>query len=220
MKTIAIIDDKDQPRKAFAKQIKNALEKFYPDWKVIERRPFMNPGEYPQWITENEISVLILDEQLDGEAVEDGKNANYSGHDLAIQLQDKFNSFPVYSITNYASTADLKKALMYFHLILSHEEFEEDVEKYINLFVRSGSNFYKAYQEQLERLGELAEKIANGDAKEKDLMEAKGLQTKLQIPNTTDEIFNRELYLTKLEENLNEIKKTNSEIAKLLNSKK
>ncbi|MCX6186215.1 MAG: hypothetical protein NTU43_04345 [Bacteroidetes bacterium] len=160
MKTIAIIDDKDASLKSFARQITNVLERLYPEWKVIARKPFLNPNEYPQWIIENEISVLILDEQLDGEAIEDGKNADYDGHDLIKKIRNNFKDLPVYSITSVAVSDDLKESLSYFNLILSTRDFDEDTDNYINLFVKSGINFYNEYQKELGRLGEIAEKIA------------------------------------------------------------
>jgi hypothetical protein len=206
MKTIAIIDDKDAARKSFARQITNALERLYPDWKVIDRKPFLNPKEYPQWIIENEISILILDEQLDGEAVEDGKNVDYNGHDLVKELRFRFKDLPVYSITSYAVNEDLRKSLTYFNLILSMRDFDEDPDNYINLFVRSGINFYNEYQKELGRLGELSEKIATGEAKETDLLEIQSLQTRLLIPHLTEELASREIYLNELEKKIKEIK--------------
>lgn len=219
MKTIAVIDDKDAARKGFAREITNALERLYPDWKVIDRKPFMDIKEYPQWIIENEVAVLILDEQLDGEAVEEGKNVDYNGHDLIRELRIRFKDLPVYSITSYALSEDLKNSLSYFNLILSSRDFDDEIDKYINLFVKSGLKFYNEYQKELERLGELSEKIANGNVTEEELKEASGLQTRLLIPNIVVETFNREQYLSKLEENLNEVKKINTQISELLKSK-
>ncbi|MEO6302865.1 MAG: hypothetical protein ABIP51_06810 [Bacteroidia bacterium] len=219
MNTIAIIDDKDAIRKPFARQISNVLERLYPDWKVIERRPFMAPAEYPQWIIENEISVLILDEQLDGEAIENGKSVDYNGHNLVKELRVRFKDLPVYSITAVAVSDDLKKSLPYFNLILSTRDFDDDTDNYINLFVKSGINFYNEYQSQLERLGILSEKIARGIATSEELTEATGLQTKLEIPNTVAETSNRENYLSKLEENLEEVKKISTQISELIKSK-
>lgn len=214
MKTIAIVDDKDSARKGFARQIRNTLERLYPDWKVIDTKPFMNTNEYPQWIIENEVSVLILDEQLDGEAVENGKNVDYNGHDLVKELRFKFKDMPVYSITSYALSDDLKNSLSYFNLILSMRDFDEDSDNYINLFVKSGTNFYTEYQKELGRLGELSEIIAKGEATDKDLIEIQSLQTRLIIPHLTEELVSRENYLAEIEKKIGEIKSMQENLLK------
>lgn len=216
MNTIAIIDDKDAARRSFARQITNALERLYSDWKVIDRKPFMNLSEYPQWIIENEISVLILDEQLDGEAIENGKNVNYNGHNLVKELRYRFKDLPVYSVTAYALTEDLKKSLSYFNLILSMRDFDDDTDNYINLFVKSGTTFYNEYQKELGRLGELSELIAFGKATEKDILEIQALQTRLIIPHLTEDLRSRENYLEELEKKIREIKSMQENLTKHL----
>jgi hypothetical protein len=221
MKTIAIIDDKEASLKSFKRQITNALERLYPEWKVIARKPFLDISEYPQWVIENEISVLILDEQLDGEAVVDGKNAEYSGHDLVKELRKRFKDLPVYSISSYAVSEDLKKSLSYFNLILSTGDFDNDndTDNYINLFVRSGINFYNEYQKELGRLGELSTKIAIGEATHEDLEEITSLQTRLLIPHITAGLENREVYLNELGKKIDEIKTLQGKLLDLKSKK-
>lgn len=219
MKTIAIIDDKDSVRKAFSRQIANALERLYPDWKVIAHKPFLDKKEYPQWIIENEVAVLILDEQLDGEAVEKGKNADYSGHDLAKELRTRFKDLPVYSVTSVAVSEGLKKSLKNFNLILSTSDFDEDPDNYINLFVKSGINFYEEYQKELGRLGELAEIIAQGKASEENMREIQSLQTRLLIPHLSEELVSREGYIKELQKKVEEIKLMQVNLLQYLNKK-
>ena len=59
MKNIGLIDDKDKSRRAFMLKLNLELEKLFPDWKVIDSKPFKEIKTYRQWILENEISVLI-----------------------------------------------------------------------------------------------------------------------------------------------------------------
>lgn len=217
MKTIGIIDDKDSARKSFARQIKNVLERLYPDWEVIDRKPFMKKDDYPQWIIENEISVLILDQQLDGEAIENGKSVDYNGHNLVKELRFRFKDLPVYSITSYALSEELTANLSYFNLILSMRDFDEDTDNYINLFVKSGISFYNEFKKELSRLGELSRKIADGKYLREDLLEIQALQTRLIIPHFSDELLDREKNIEKLEELISDIKVHQENLIQYLN---
>jgi hypothetical protein len=216
MKTIAIIDDKEDALKSFRRQMELALERLYPDWKVIARKPFLKIMEFPNWILENEISVLIIDEQLGGEAIENGQNADYDGHELAVELRNNFKDLPIYSITAVPIGNDLKDSLKYFNLILSTSDFDEDTDNYINLFVKSGTNFYTEYRNELERIGELAGKIAKGEATETEQEEMLSLQTNLLIPHWTEDLKSREEYLVSLELKIKEIKLMQTELLKYL----
>jgi hypothetical protein len=219
MKTIAIIDDKEASLKSFKRQMENALERLYPDWKVIARKPFLHTNEYPSWILENEISVLIIDEQLGGESIEN-EFADYDGHELVKELRNNFKDLPIYSITSVAIGDELKQSLKYFNLILSTSDFDEDTDNYINLFVKSGINFYNEFQKELEKIGELSEKIARGNASDADLKEIQALQTRLLIPHWSEELKSRESYLTELEKKIEDVKAMQIKLLDYLNKKK
>jgi hypothetical protein len=219
MYTIGIIDDRDSVRRSFARKIELRLSELFNDWSVIQRKPFIEREDYTQWILENEITVLIIDERLNEEAIKKNKVADYYGHDLAIDLRKRFKELPVYSITSHKVTPSLKKAFKNFNLILNRREFDEEIDMYLNLFVKSGEDFFAKNQKQLGRLGELSEKIAKGTASQKNKDEALAIQTNLQLPHLTEDLQNREEFLKDLEANLNQLKKMQSELSKLLNSK-
>jgi len=217
MKNIGLIDDKDKQRRAFMLKIALKLEALYPEWKIIDSKPFKEIETYRQWILENEISVLIVDERLDEERLDDGSYAEYFGSDLVKELRAYLKDFPIFCITNIEITEKLKKALGYFNLTLSRKNFDDEIDNYLNLFIKSGISFYSEFQKELGRLGELSEIIAKGDSTDSDRLEIQSLQTRLLIPHLTEDIKSRENYLIELEKKISEIKAMQEVLIKLLN---
>jgi hypothetical protein len=219
MNNIGLIDDKDIPRRAFMLKLNLELERKFPDWKVIDSKPFKEMGTYRQWILENEISVLIIDERLDEERLDDGSYVKYFGSDLVKELRLYLKDFPIYCITNIEITEQLNNALSYFNLTLSRKKFDDDIDNYLNSFIRSGISFYTEFKNELSRLGELSEIIAIGSATPEDLKEIQSIQTKLVIPHLTEELLSRENYLKDLEQQINTIKSMQVKLVKYLNNK-
>lgn len=217
MKNIGLIDDKDNQRRAFMLKINLKLEELYPDWRIIDSKPFKEIETYRQWILENEISVLIVDERLDEERLDDGSYVEYFGSDLVKELRVYLKDFPIFCITNIEITEKLKKALEYFNLTLSRRNFDDEIDNYLNLFIKSGISFYSEFQRELGRIGELSEIIAKGDSTDRDRLEIQSLQTRLLIPHLTEDIKNRENYLIELEKKISEIKAMQEVLIKLLN---
>lgn len=206
MKNIGLIDDKDISRRAFMLKIALKLETLNPEWKIIDSKPFKEIATYRQWILENEISVLLIDERLDEERLADGSYVEYFGSDLVKELRVHFKDFPIFCITNIEITEKLKSALGYFTLTLSRKKFNDEIDNYLNLFIKSGISFYTEFQTELGRLGELSLKFAKGDTTDKDNIEIQSLQTRLSIPHLTEDLKSRENYLIELEKKILEIK--------------
>lgn len=220
MKNIGLIDDKDASRIAFMRKLNLKLEEHYPGWKIFESKPFKDIGNYRQWILENEISIMIIDERLDEEKLEDGSNVKYFGSDLVIELRKYFKDIPIYCLTNVEITEKLKKSLSYFNLILSRSKFDADIDNYLNLFIKSGLYFYAEFEKELSRLGELSEKIALQVLTEEESVELQALQTRLVIPHYTEDLINREKYLEELEAQIMELQKQQTSLMEYLNKDK
>lgn len=220
MKTIAVIDDRDSQRNSLVIAINNSLEKLYPDWKIIDDKPFNDLAIYRSWILENEISVLIIDERLNEEKGVDGNFAGYLGHEMVKYLREYFKNLPVFMITNYPPEEELDETMKDFNLIIQREDFINDADKFTNLFVVSGQNFYHEYTTQLERLSLLAEKIAKGTATDREIEEIKGLRTSLSLPHFSDDIVDREHYLKDFEGTITKMKEVQDEIKKYLDENK
>ena len=63
MPTIGVVDDRKDQRELLVGQIRHHLRN-YSEWEALETPPFEDINDYPSWISENNISVLILDERL------------------------------------------------------------------------------------------------------------------------------------------------------------
>lgn len=217
MKNIGLIDDKDNVRKTFRLKLNLIFEKSYPGWKIIDSKPFKDIEVYKSWILENEISVLILDERLiDGKLLDD-THVDYFGSDLVKYLRTTFKDIPIYCITSYEITNALKDALPFFNLILNRNKFDEDIYNYLNLFIKSGESFYNEFKKELQRVSSLSEKIANGIATENEIIEIKGLQTKLSLPHFAEELITREAFVEELEKKVSYIKKLQQDLFRHLN---
>ncbi|RLD78658.1 MAG: hypothetical protein DRJ10_09985 [Bacteroidetes bacterium] len=217
MKNIGLIDDKDISRRAFMLKLNLELEKSFPEWRVVDSKPFKEIKTYHQWILENEISVLIIDERLDEEKLDDGSYVRYFGSDLVKKLRMFLKDFPIYCITNIEITEQLKKALNYFNLTLSRKSFDDDIDNYLNLFIRSGISFYTEFKNELSRLGELSVLIASGKATQDDLKELQSIQTRLVIPHFSEDLSSRETYLIELEKQIGAIKDMQEKLVNYLN---
>jgi len=219
MKNIGLIDDKDPQRLAFMRKLDLKLEEEYPGWKVIDSKPFKEINDYNPWILENEISILIIDERLNEGKLEDGTHVGYYGSSLVKELRNYFKDFPIYCITNFDISDELKESTKYFNLVLSRDSFDKDIKNYLNSFIKTGISFYTEFQKELGRLGELSEKIAKGEATRDDIAEIRALQTRLVIPHLTQDLQSREKYLTDLEEKIEEIKGMQQTLIKYLDKK-
>ncbi len=217
MKNIGLIDDKDKSRRAFMLKLNLELEKSFPEWKVIDSKPFKEIKTYHQWILENEISVLIIDERLDEEKLDDGSYVTYFGSDLVKELRVFLKDFPIYCITNIEITEQLRNALGYFNLTLSRKSFDDDIYNYLNLFIKSGISFYTEFKNELSRLGELSVLIASGKATQDNIKELQSIQTRLIIPHFSEDISSRESYLSELEKQIDAIRDMQEKLVGYLN---
>lgn len=217
--TLGIIDDRNQTRRSFARKLYLEVKELDSKWEVLDIEPFIEKEDYVQWILENNISALIIDERLYEEETDCGNNISYSGHQLVEFLRIRFKDLPLYIITNVAISADVKKIYNQFNLILGKREFDEKLKDYLNLIIMSGNKFFNNNQMELERLSYLSEKIIDGKASNEEISEAKALQLRLVIPHTTESNVKREDWLKELGELVTNLDGLSSDIKQFLEEK-
>lgn len=215
MAGICIIDDRIDIRGTLEKKIRFIFRKNNIDWNVISQDPFKEKMDYLNFIHENDIGVLILDERL--HETSNGQNSvDYNGSQLVIFLRQYLKDFPIYSITSYHEDDELENQFSQFDEIIARETFYPRAEEYVARFIRAGQRFLTAHNKQLLRLSELSELIARGTASEDDLKELKVVQEGLNIPFSDYGYANRELWLDDYEKNLSELSGLNNEIEEFL----
>lgn len=215
MAGICIIDDRRDIRGTLERKINLILRKNFTKWNVISEDPFKEEIDYLNFIHENDIGVLILDERL--HEIGNGQNSvNYNGSKLVIFLRQYLKDFPIYSITSYHEDDDLENQFSQFDEIIARENFYPKAEEYVARFIRAGQRFLTTHNEQLLRLSELSELIAKGTATEDNLKELKVVQESLNIPFSDYGYANRELWLDDYEKNLTDLSMLNNEIDEFL----
>ena len=213
MKTIGLVDDKESQREAFKLKLALRLETLNPDWEVTDTSPFKDMQEYISWISENEISVLIIDERLNEGMLADGTHVGYYGSELVKELRLAYSDIPIFCITSYEITKELKESVKHFNLTLNRANFDLDMDNYLNLFIRSGQSFYKEFQLELEKISEISKKIALGIENQNDVDELKGLQARVNIP-FSNILVNREVWLKEYEAKIKELTDISNEVNK------
>ncbi|RTY96038.1 hypothetical protein [Flavobacterium sp. GT3R68] len=159
MRYIGLIDDRERTRTSLRNAI---LLPFLTDgnkeWDVIDIEPLSSKADYQSWVLENEISVLIIDEKLNESSVVD-----YLGHDVVILLRAVYPELPIFCITAAKRDDDLNENYKNYNFILSKSDFEKNTNEWVNLFVKSGSDFYDKYSSKKDRLSELAAIVSSSD---------------------------------------------------------
>ena len=217
MPKITIVDD----RKDFRTTLKRKIEAFFiksklKDWEVMDISPFQNKSEYFPWLLENDVVVLILDERLQ-ENIEESESVNYKGSELIEEIRRHLKEFPVYAITNYSRDPDLQSKFPLFDEILDRDSFYSKADEYITRFIRSGQRYIQSHNKILTRISELSQKLAVGDATNEETLELRGLQEGLNLSSV--EIIDREAWLHKYREKLDELDKLSIQIEEFLKKK-
>lgn len=218
MAGICIIDDRVDIRGTLENKIRFIFKKKQLDWTISSQDPFIDKMEYLNFINENDIGVLILDERLH-ESSTAQQSVNYNGSDLVTFLRLYLKNFPIYSITSYHEDNELENQFSQFDEIIARDIFYSKAEEYIERFIRAGQRFLDDHTTQLLKLSELSELIAKGTATEENLKELRTVQESLNIPFSDYGYPHRESWLQDYEKNISDLSKLNDEIENFLKDK-
>ena len=213
MPNIVIIDD----RKDHRETLKAILDlQLIEGWKSIDINPLPSLEDYPSWITENEISVILLDERLDEQIETKTEIADYRGHDLVDFIRERFPTLPIYVITSYPNDDDLKERFKDVEGILPRREFSGKAEDYVPRIIRAGQKFLETFQEELAELSDKTTKIAKGEATKEDIEKAKAIRSKIGCAFPSATYSEHSKLLTTLDKKLKELEKLKEEVKKHL----
>jgi DNA-binding NarL/FixJ family response regulator len=182
MPTIAVIDDR-QPARETLRDLLSIYTESLNEWGVIEVPPLPDLREYPGWIDEHDVAVVLTDERLhEGAESDAGEAVAYNGHNLVDFLRPRYPSLPIYVITAYPNEESLTSRFGSVEDVIIKGELTDKSAEYVERFIRAGSKFFEEHQAELQRLGELSRKTAVGDAAADEIEELRGLQERLGIP--------------------------------------
>jgi len=214
--TIGIIDDRDDQRETLKTNLELSIPK---NWEVIDTQPLQSVRDYPCWITENDVALILLDERLN-EQGRKGRYASYKGHELVDFIRKSFPTFPIFVITAYPKDPDLIERFKDVEEIIDRTEFYKKKDGYVPRFLRAAQKFVEAHHAELEKLSELAEKIAKGNASKNELSDMKAIQGKFGLIFVPEIVEERESWISKFNEKISGLEKLETEIEKYLKTKK
>lgn len=219
MQKIGIVDDRKESRESIRISIELTLESLDRDWEVIDIYPLADLHDYSNWLRENEIAVLILDERLQEEPSESGNTVGYKGHELTVFLRQTLKEFPIYVITAFKNDSDLQEKFKEVDGIIGRHEFTEREEDYLTQMLRAGNRFWNENISQLEQIASLAKKIAIGESNDDDIAKLNSLQTKLEIPHLYSNISNKKEFLDEFESSIDKMEALKQKIKDYLSNK-
>ena len=205
MTKIAIIDDNPELRGTLKKAIEHYLKKFGSNLTVIDQYPFCNIGQYFDFIKENDVCLLVLDERLNDQATPEGSPVDYKGHQLVTELRMQLKDFPILMITTYSNEADLLEKENEFEYLLNRDDItlnEETANLYIPRVIRSAQRYLDANNKELSEYNILTKRVAAGETSLENIQRLEALQVKLELPSIgfDDRAFWLEQYSKHIEE--------------------
>jgi hypothetical protein len=216
MPTVAIVDDEAKYRTTDIKSLKLKLPK---GWTAIGIPPLPHLGDYPSWIAENDVAVLLVDQELGRQSSTGGDHVDYKGDDLVKSLRGRNKTLPIYFLTNFSEQDDVKDRKTDVEGTFDKKDFRKRRADYVKRITRKGKEYFNSVKAQLTQLNQLSLKIAKGQASETERKEAKAIQTSLEIPLATETFNDRSDWVAEYEKRVEEFEVLKKEIEVYLKAK-
>ena len=214
MYSMALLDDRREQRTTLMRSIRDVLPA---EWQCIECPLLPKLSSYPQWLTQNDVFVLIADQVLDEQAADSEGAVDYKGHEVINSIRNDFPNFPVFIVTAHRDDDnDLSQHEADAEDVISRRELTEDPEKYVTRMVRAGQRFHEEHERRLSELTELAVKVASGDASNDEREALRKLQVSVGSESAARLDLTRNEALDSADEKLAELEKLRTEIEQLL----
>jgi len=186
MPSILVVDDRSAMRDKVVAITKACMPEGT-NWDVIGSHPLTNMEDFLSFIVEEDVVALMLDEQLH-EQMEyaEGEAVTYDGHDLVAFLRKGNPELPLFVVTSFAENEELIVHEDSVEAIISRNDFLTKPSTHVVRIVRAAQRFSQSLDQELSQLGEIAEKVALGNASEEDVRRGKSLQTKLSLAHGID----------------------------------
>jgi hypothetical protein len=220
MPQIGVIDDRYEQRMEIVMGIELSQE-LPPNWGLLANPPLQEVKDYPSWIAEHDIAVLLVDEKLNENSIEGGKHVNYYGHNLINYLRELkgiFADFPIFVITAYPTTPELGREESNTEYIIQRRGWIKEAGIWVPRIIRAGQRYFETHTIQLEKLGRISQKLALGEANEDEIKELEAIRASFELSfSPFDEIKNRSEWIKKFEEVIDDFQKLQIEVQEEIN---
>ena len=208
MPTIAIIDDNSDQSSTAKVNMEMELENLSSSLNVITSFPFRDQNDYFQFIEDNDVCVLVLDEQLNDQAFnEDEGPVGYKGSQLVTTLRTRLKELPIFALTVIPTAKDLSSKYPLYEDIISRKEFINNTEAYVPKIWRAAKNYLKENLDNFSRFNEITKEISGGNKDENLIKELRALQAKLELNFSGFE--DRNSWLNEYENQINNLESLN-----------
>lgn len=220
MSVVAIIDDREDVRNRLAKRVKRHLAEEHKLWEVIATDPFENVADYPKWIVNEKVVILIVDERLKEVPIHGSTYSTYNGHDLVNEVRKTNKQLPIVIISAHTDDEVLEQMKGEFDDVISRTSFHDmnSSRQYVKRFIRYTQAYLENFETEYARLSALSELVALGRAQVKDVKELRALQSKLELPLSPFVSKDRNDWLAELDEKTKQLENLSQELEKLINN--
>ncbi len=177
---IAFLDDRKGPRQTVIRGVRTKLPK---GWDCLECPLLANPREYPSWLINNRIVVLMVDQLLDEQALDSSAPVQYKGHQVIGIIREQLPDFPIIVVTRAVEDHDLQEHFGEADDIVNRTELLKKTDQYVTRIVRLGHAYLAQYEEELATLTELSKKKAAGEITNEEVEVLNAVQAKLGLPS-------------------------------------
>jgi len=218
---IAVIDDREDARTLVTSVIEDAISnlEITDKWAVLSIAPLATLKDYADWVNNERVGILVIDERLGEIPDASGKTANYTGSDLVSLLRKQNKEMPIYGVTSYPDDTSLKEHFALFNEVVKRDDFTAKAAQYVDRFLRMYKNFLETNEKELSELSKISKKIALGTATSAEKKRAHAIQESLEIPLTTVAITSRKEWLDEYQKTISDFKKIQKEAEKFLKKK-
>lgn len=214
MPILGVIDDRDDLRETIVKTMALVTDE---SWTVLSHRPLPHLSDYGEFLTNESITVLIVDEKLS----ESGDEAvTYSGHEVASWVRKNLHpDFPIWMLTSYASDEEVLEHEADVEGVVERDPFSKEPEKYIGRFQRSGQRYLEVHEKRLAAINALCEHAASNGLSKEDEETLRTLQRGLHLQPPPIELLSRSSTISALESALDRAADVQKKLSALLSKK-
>jgi len=175
---IAFLDDRPENQATVINGLRGVVPK---GWEIIACPLQPKVTDYPLWIHNNNVVVLLVDQLLNEQGPKGGKPVSYKGHNVVAAIRKQIPEFPLVVATRATEDEDLSAHFGDADGIVSKSDLLKEPKQYIQRYVRLGKKFVATFEAELARLSELSQQAASGKLNKGDKKELEAIQAKLNL---------------------------------------